>query len=87
MAVQVVCAVYDEASQSFSRPIFVPARGIALRSFIDEVNRDDPNNSMFVHTKDYKLYCIGEFDDVTGRLTSLDLPEVLMSGDTAKQVK
>lgn len=62
-----ICAVYDSAAGSFGRPFAVPARGIAIRSFREEVNRaGDPMNAMFSNPQDFELHEICQFDDQTG---------------------
>ena len=76
-----VCAVKDSAADAFGRPFFVPTIGLAMRSFIDEVNnRESPFNA---HPDDYTLYEIGDFDDNTGLLFSLDTPRQVMRGKEA----
>lgn len=56
-----VCAVRDAALNAFNRPFFSPSRGIAQRSFGDEVNRS--GSEMHGHPEDYELWCFGEWDD------------------------
>lgn len=62
----IIVAVRDSAANAFSRPFFVPATGMAVRSFTDEVNRNAPDNPMFAHAGDFELYELGEFDEETG---------------------
>lgn len=66
MTKSVVVAVFDSAVQAYGRPIFVPAIGVALRSFQDEVNRKDSENPVAAHPSDYELFNLGVFDDATG---------------------
>lgn len=61
--------MFDSAVQSYGVPIFVPARGAALRSFIDEVNRPAPDNNLHTHPEDFELRVLAEFDDETGRFS------------------
>lgn len=76
-----VCAVKDSAADAFGRPFFVPTIGLAMRSFIDEVNnRESPFNA---HPDDYTLYEIGDFDDNSGALVSLETPRQVMRGKEA----
>lgn len=67
-----VLAVRDSAMGAFMRPILVPAIGIGIRSFADEVNRKDENNGLNRHPSDYELWSLAEFDDETGRYTQND---------------
>jgi hypothetical protein len=62
MIYSMVC-VYDKAAGAYMRPMFVPAIGLAVRSFSDEINRDAADNVMFHHPTDYELYTVGTFDD------------------------
>lgn len=78
-----VVAVYDSAAQAFNRPFFVPAVGMALRSFSDEVNRQAEDNPMNRHPDDYELFQLGEFDDASGRFTLFDDPKPLLRAKDA----
>ena len=80
----VVMAVKDRMADAFARPLFVPAVGVGIRSFTDEVNRKDGDNQMFNHPDDFDLYELGRFDDGTGRFDLHDDPKVIAIG---KQVK
>lgn len=66
MTVYNVLAVRDRALNAFMQPLFTPAVGVAIRSFSDEVNRQD--SPMFSHPEDYDLYDIGLYDDEAGQL-------------------
>lgn len=72
MAVSVVVAVKDLAVGAFSRPVFVPSVGVAMRSFRDEVMRQAKpgENQMFDHPEDFELWLLAEFDEDTGVFTS-----------------
>lgn len=61
-----ICAVYDKGAECFGSPFVVPATGLAVRNFTDEVNRDAENNPLFHHPLDFSLYCLGTYDEVTG---------------------
>lgn len=71
MSVFIVCAVFDSAVQAYGRPMFVPTRGAAVRSFTDEVNRKDENNPLYRHPDDFELRFLGEFEDSYGRFDKL----------------
>ena len=79
-----LCTVKDRAADAYGRPMFVPSTGIAIRSFSDEVNRNDENNQMYNHSDDFDLYELGTFDDNTGLFSLHDQPKLLTLG---KQVK
>jgi hypothetical protein len=79
-----ICSVKDRAADAYGRPMFVPTTGVAIRSFTDEVNRNDPENQLFNHPDDYDLFSFGTFDDNTGYFELTSQPELLVLG---KQVK
>ena len=79
-----LCTVKDRAADAYGRPMFVPSTGIAIRSFSDEINRQDNDNQMYNHSDDFDLYELGEFDDNTGLFSLHEQPKLLTLG---KQVK
>lgn len=68
-------AVKDLAVQAFGTPFLVRSTGEAIRSFQDEVNKQDGNSAIAAHPEDYELYRIGEYEDETGKLTGIE-PEL-----------
>lgn len=80
----VVCSVFDYAMGTYGRPLFVVAKGQAVRSFTDEVNREHEANEMYRHPDDFWLFHVGSFDDQTGRLLPLSEPELLVKGSDVK---
>lgn len=78
----VVC-VRDRAVEAFGRPVFAPAPGFAIRSFQDEINRDEDNNMLHMHPDDHDLYLLGSWDDATGLFDLLPVPKILMLGKQA----
>jgi len=77
-------AVFDRAAQAYARPMFLPSIGVGIRSFTDEVNRNDPENNLCNHPDDFDLFHLGSFDDITGSFDLLEFPELVVIG---KQVK
>lgn len=75
----VVVSIFDRASEIYGRPAFVPAKGSAIRSFTDEVNREAPDNELYRHPDDFDLYVLGDFDDQVGVVVG-DKPYVLVRG-------
>lgn len=67
-----VVAVYDTAVQAYGRPIFVPAVGVAVRSFNDEVNRKVADNQMNAHPEDFALFHLADFDEETGKFIEVE---------------
>ena len=79
-----ICSVKDRAADAYGRPMFVPSLGVAIRSFTDEINRNDPESQLFNHPDDFDLFDLGVFDDNNGLFTLHDQPNLLCLG---KQVK
>ena len=73
----VVVTVFDRAAGAYSRPAYVGAVGLAVRSFQDEVNRDAPDNELFKHPDDFDLYHLGHWDDVGGTFELFEKPKKL----------
>lgn len=82
-----VVSVRDRAAEVFNRPFFVPHRGVAVRDFTDEVNRDDSQNALNRHPDDFDLYLLGQFDDNSGVYTAEERPLVLVRGKDVFQSK
>lgn len=73
----IACAIRDRQVDAFNRPFFVPARGLAIRSFTDEVNRDAKDNPMFNHPADFELFEVGSYDEETAQFETLSPPKSL----------
>lgn len=78
MAKLQILAVYDVAVGAFMRPMFVPSKGVAVRSFQDEVgNKESPMNK---HPEDYSLMFLGVYDEETGSFEDCPaMPERIVS--------
>jgi len=61
-----VVAMRDVAAEAYGTPFTVPHRALAVRSFIDEVNRADPKNPMFTHAEDFELHLLAHWETETG---------------------
>lgn len=80
----IVCTIKDRAADAFGRPFYVPAVGVAIRSFQDEVNRPSDDSQIHQHPDDFDLFELGEFDDGTGKFELFETPRLLMLGKQAK---
>lgn len=69
--------VRDVKLGEFNSPMVFPSRGIAQRSFQDEVNRDAPDNAVYRYPSDFSLYYVGEFDSTSGVLIPVEVPELV----------
>lgn len=78
-----VLAVRDRAVDAYGSPFTTPAIGQAVRSFVDEVNRE--GSPFFMHPEDYDLFLLGEFDEQAGRLIALDPRQVAIGKDVRKE--
>lgn len=77
-----IFAVRDNAVGAFSNPMFLMAKGQAIRSFTDEVNRAADDNIMFRHPDHFELWHLGEFDTDSGRIDVIQPVQVV----TAREV-
>lgn len=57
-------AIYDIKSELFSPPFFMGTAGEAVRAFKDLAN--DPNTQVHRHAADFRLMCLGTFDNESG---------------------
>lgn len=64
-----ICAIRDRQMDAFMQPFFIPALGLAIRSFQDEIK--NPEGQMNKHPEDYELYHLGNFDEETGQFENL----------------
>lgn len=76
-----VFSIKDTAVGVFNRPFCARASGEALRIFTDEVNRSDLQNSLYLHPKDFELWYLCMFDDVTGVFDGFDVAVVAVGVD------
>jgi hypothetical protein len=82
--ISVIVSVKDSAAEAFGRPMYLQSIGIAIRSFTDEVNREDKDNQLFNHPDDFDLYELGIFDDSTGMYKIRENPSVIVRGKDVK---
>lgn len=61
-----ILAVWDSAVQAYATPITLPTPQVGLRSFIDEINRADPNNALHNHPDDFELHHLADWNENTG---------------------
>jgi len=74
-----VFVVRDSATNFYGTPMFLVANGQAVRSFTDEVNRQDKDNQLYLHPDDFELYVLGEWDSETAGF-ECDVPQLLARG-------
>lgn len=71
-----VYAIQDSKAELFLTPFFMKTDGEAIRAFSDLVM--DERSRVSKHPEDYRLYRIGEYDDVNALLVS-ENPTVWLS--------
>lgn len=65
-----VFSVFDTAAQAYGQPVFAPSRGIAVRAFGDQINREADDNQFFKHPDDFEFYEVGEWNDALGAFSA-----------------
>lgn len=72
-----VYAIRDDRTDSFLTPTVDVNDRVAVRNFEHAVGR--PESLFGSHPDDFKLYCIGAYEDVTGFLTACT-PRLVIGG-------
>jgi len=82
-----VYAVLDSKGGFFGLPWVERGHSLAIRGFSDAVkDSSNPNNLWNKHPEDYTLYCIGEYDQVLGKLSPLDKPSAVVTASACVAV-
>lgn len=79
-----IVIVRDIKANVYGNPMFVNSLGGAIRSFGDEIAKED-GNPFALHPEDYELYYFGDFDEVEGEF-KIKKPEQLALGSNFKKV-
>jgi hypothetical protein len=69
----------DSAAQAFTTPFFMHNDGLAIRAFQDNVNSSEENN-MSLHPEQFTLFQVGEWDDKSASVETLEAPRKLALG-------
>ena len=72
-----VFSVRDQKANGFLQPFYLPNESVAYRAMYDCLS--DPEHQFTKHPEDYSLYHLGEFDFETGKFTTHDTPEHIVS--------
>lgn len=70
-----IYSILDTKAGAFAPPFFVANDQVAIRSVL--AARNDPNGLMGRFPDDFKLFCLGDFDDEVGVL-SPSAPKLIM---------
>lgn len=82
---QKVYSIFDEKAKAYARPFYFNHHGEALRAFESVVTGKESDISKF--PGDYKLYHLGEFDNLSGKFVSLREPVFLANASDYVVVK
>lgn len=74
-----VFSIFDIKSELFNTPFFMVTRGEAVRAFKDLVN--DRATTVGRHPDDYRLMCIGTFDNESGTFAANDCDSLGFGSD------
>lgn len=72
--ITLVFSVYDEKAQAFMQPFFAHSRGLAVRQLS---GISDPEHPFVKWPEDFRLYCLGHFDDARGVIVASDQPDLV----------
>ncbi|WNK12477.1 MAG: nonstructural protein [Microvirus sp.] len=61
-----IVAIRDSAMDRFMPPAAMITTAQAIRGFIDEVNRQHPDNQIAKHPEDYELWMLATWDEESG---------------------
>lgn len=68
-----VYTIHDTKAVTYNQPFFALNHAVAKRLVSDVVS--DVNTPFGRHPADYRVYCIGQFDDQLGRFEQYDMLE------------
>lgn len=85
--IYLLCSIRDRVADTFNPPYAVPAIGLAVRTFTDEINRADEKNLLYMHPDDFELYQLGTYDDSTGMVTQDSIPRQIVLGRDCRKDK
>lgn len=78
-----IFAIRDSKGSVYNQPWFSRSHGEAERNFQNLVT--DQNSMIHKFPEDFDLYHLGEYDDQTGFIKSLDTPQHLTKAVTIRQ--
>nr|WAE43486.1 MAG: nonstructural protein [Microviridae sp.] len=75
-------SVKDVKTGTFCNPFIVQNDVSAVRMFSYSVNDHTVQSSLSLYPHDFELYKVGSFDDNSGKISSLDSNEFIVSGSS-----
>jgi len=68
-----IYTLFDSKALIYNAPFFSPNHGVARRMCADLVT--DMNTTVGRHPRDYVLYCLGAYDDNSGKFDVFEIKE------------
>ncbi len=69
--------IYDSKEEIYYQPFFLLNDAVALRQFGDMANEETSKISK--HPEDYHLWCLGEWDEITGELKTYPTKQTVIN--------
>lgn len=70
-----IFAMYDKKAAAHHMPFYFHQKNEALRALQNDVNNNDGMYKKF--PADFSIWILGEFDELTGKITAYEKPEFL----------
>lgn len=78
----IIIAVRDQKANGYTQPFTAASRGIAIRSWADQLNdRDNAKSDQVRHPEDFTLWVIGTYDDTSGIITPQQPEQIACASD------
>lgn len=71
-------SIHDQLADKYSNLYESPNEAVAIRMFLHSLKKGD-----IADARDYVLYQVGEFDDITGQVLSVE-PKMIKRGEEPK---
>lgn len=68
-------------------PVYpMKTKGEAERQFINTINSEQSGN-LYLHPEDFDLFCLGEYDTITGDVKNYDQKEKVIAGFSCAEMR
>lgn len=79
-----IFTVHDSASETFINPFCMVTERDAIQGLKKMVNAED-ENQYSLYPEDFNLMQLGEYDNRTGRINTLETPKVVINAAKLKE--
>jgi len=79
-----IFTIRDSKGEVYNTPFFQKSHGEAERSFRELVN--DEKSMVSKYPDDFDLYFVGEYNDQTGTISSLETPQHVVKAVNVKRI-